>query len=342
MGMDTAGKAPRIPALDFTKGMLVLIMVLYHWLNYFVSSGADFYKYLRFLTPSFICISGFLISHTYLARYDISDTRLTKRLIARGLKLLGVFILLNTFLSVLVSDPYHGKASFFQMGLKEALATYVAGNVFIAGVGRGVAFYILVPIGYLLLLSAGLLVVCRWYRYTFHVVCVFFLLGILALHLRGFQSGNLELLTIGLLGVILGYVPAARINTLGKYAVPLAAAYLCYLVAITLWHEIFPLQVAGVCLSLAIIYLLGTRGGEPGVVRRSVLLLGKYSLVGYIAQVVILQLQRRGLEHFDLGAGPLLLSLFAALALTMLTVVTVDRARAKSVTVDGLYKAVFA
>src|SRR6184192_3526731 len=62
---------PRTPgrnsALDFTKGMLVLLMVLYHWLNYFVASEGDFYRYLRFVTPSFIFITGFLISNVYLS-----------------------------------------------------------------------------------------------------------------------------------------------------------------------------------------------------------------------------------------------------------------------------------
>src|SRR5271169_6764755 len=59
-GSETAGssgsKTGRISALDFTKGTLVLVMVLYHWLNYFVGSQGSFYRYLSFLPPSFICI----------------------------------------------------------------------------------------------------------------------------------------------------------------------------------------------------------------------------------------------------------------------------------------------
>ena len=49
-----AVKAKRIDALDFTKGILVLIMVLYHWLNYFVTGHDWIYKYLRFLPISFV------------------------------------------------------------------------------------------------------------------------------------------------------------------------------------------------------------------------------------------------------------------------------------------------
>ncbi len=69
---DSAPKSRRIPALDFTKGALVLLMVLYHWINYFVGPEVTYYyKYLRFLTPSFIFIAGFMISNVYLSKYAL-------------------------------------------------------------------------------------------------------------------------------------------------------------------------------------------------------------------------------------------------------------------------------
>src|SRR5437879_11411849 len=102
----------RISALDFTKGMLVLLMVLYHWLNYFVASEGDFYRYLRFVTPSFIFITGFLISNVYLSKYQISDSRLPKRLTIRGLKILAVFVFLNLIISFLLPTSYDGSVSF--------------------------------------------------------------------------------------------------------------------------------------------------------------------------------------------------------------------------------------
>src|SRR5215472_5576139 len=88
----SVSKAQRIPSLDFTKGTLVLLMVLYHWLNYFTNLPWKYYDYLRFLTPSFIFITGFIISHVYLSKYAASDTRLSKRLFTRGLKLIAVFL----------------------------------------------------------------------------------------------------------------------------------------------------------------------------------------------------------------------------------------------------------
>jgi hypothetical protein len=170
------------------------------------------------------------------------------------------------------------------------------------------------------------------------------LLSILVLDLNRLQSGNLELLTIGLLGVILGYIPLEKINGFIRHPYLLITAYLCYIYAITIWNALYPLQIVGVCLSLALLYLLGSKSGEPGRARSQMILLGKYSLLGYIAQIAILQLLRRGLLFINAGHAifTLVLSFLAVVALTMIAVVAVDRARARLSVVDGLYKSVFA
>jgi len=338
----TVSKTHRIPALDFTKGALVLLMVLYHWLNYFIATEGDFYRYLRFLTPSFIFITGFLISNVYLSKYEISDWQLPKRLMQRGLKILGVFIFLNMIVSFLLRESYSGKILFDPMSIRNIIAIFVTGNVSIAGIGKGAVFHILVPISYVLLLSAGLLIASRLYKYIFHFVCMGFLLCVLILDLYGFESGNLDLLTIGLLGVTIGHVTIATINNIARHPFMLGGAYLCYISAITVWNVIYPLQVVGVCLSLMLIYMLGAKNAEPGKLRRHIILLGKYSLFGYLTQIAILQIIYRGLQHIDLGGSELAISLIGAVILTMLTVELVDRARARSTTLDGLYMAVFA
>jgi len=164
------------------------------------------------------------------------------------------------------------------------------------------------------------------------------------LNFVGLQSANLELITIGLMGVITGYLPIEKVNALVRHPYLLSIAYVLYLGAITLWNVIYPLQIVGVYLSLMIIYLLGLKSGEPGKVRAVVVLLGKYSLFGYIAQIAVLQFLRQGLNHIDIDSGvPVLgLSFVLAFALTILSVEIVNRARAGSTTVDKLYKTVFA
>jgi hypothetical protein len=135
----------RIPALDFTKGALVLIMVLYHWLNYFISPQGFIYRYLRFLTPSFIFISGFLISHVYFVTYGISDPQVPRRLMKRGLKILAVFIFLNVVRIFLIPDSRNGVMPSEPWAAKNIIAVYVTGNMSVGGV-KAAAFPILVPI----------------------------------------------------------------------------------------------------------------------------------------------------------------------------------------------------
>jgi hypothetical protein len=172
-------------------------------------------------------------------------------------------------------------------------------------------------------------------------VCLFFLLCIVVSNRQGFEIPNLELLAIGLLGVIAGYLPIEKVNAFVRHPYLLAAAYLAYLGAISLWNVIYPLQIVGVYLSLMILYLLGQQSGEPGKVRGTIILLGKYSLLGYIAQIAILQSLRLGLNRIGSEAVVRGLSFVLAFALTIMSVELVDRARVKSTAMDRIYKLVF-
>jgi peptidoglycan/LPS O-acetylase OafA/YrhL len=334
-------KAQRIPALDFTKGALVLIMVLYHWINYFIGPQWPYYRYLRFLTPSFIFISGFMVSHIYLAKYDSSDSRLPKRLITRGVKLLAIFFALNLARTIVVPLLSTGHIVANQLSVNNSFSVFVTGD-FSAVSGKLVAFYILVPIAYLLIISGILMVPFRLFKRTFHAACVLLLLLILTLDLTGAESPNLELVTIGMLGVLLGFRPIASINNFTRHPYALAFAYVGYLTAISLWNVPYALLIVGVSLSVMIIYLTGTVEGKLSRIRSEVILLGKYSLFGYISQIAILQLLYVGLRHFNLDISFMLVSFVAAFALTVISVEVVDRARVRAASMDKLYKAVFA
>jgi peptidoglycan/LPS O-acetylase OafA/YrhL len=335
------GTIDRIPAFDFIKGTLVLFMVLYHWLNYFYSPEGEIYKYLRFLTPSFIFITGFLISHVHFSKYGIGNSQLPKRLFLRGLKLLGVFVLLNLLISLLFPDSSVRTILFERSWLANLEAIFLSGNVYVDRIGKTAAFTILVPISYLLMVSAFLLFGCKFFKYIFHVVCGLLLLCTLLLDLHGFHSANLELLAIGLLGVVFGYASAADIAKFASHPYAIAFAYCAYLGAITIWDVPFHLRVVGVCLTVMLIYIVGAKSGEPGWLRRHVLVLGKYSLLGYISQIAILQLLHRALGPIDDGAAVLVVSFVAGFALTMISVEVVDRTRPKSSALDWLYRAIF-
>jgi peptidoglycan/LPS O-acetylase OafA/YrhL len=334
-------KSQRIPALDFTKGALVLLMVLYHWLNYFIGVQWPYYKYLRFLTPSFIFITGFMISNVYLSKYAAADSRLSKRLCTRGLKLIAIFIALNLARTLVIPLLGSGVLVRSQLDPKNLFAVFVSGNFPVAG-SKLVAFSILVPISYLLMLSGALMLPYRLYRYTFHLVCVALLLSIVMLGVTSAGSYNLEFITIGMLGVLAGFIPIQKINDFVRRPYLLALAYVCYAISITIWNVPFPLLVVGTSLSLSVIYVIGASGSESGRIRSEIILLGKYSLYGYISQIAILQILNVGFHRINLGPAMLVISFFAAFALTIVSVEVVDRARARTATVDKLYKLVFA
>ncbi len=336
---EKASKPNRNPALDYTKGALVLIMVLYHWANYFY--GPHDNRYLRFLTPSFICITGFLISNIYLSKYDISDPKLPKRLLQRGAKILGVFFFLNILRLFLVQGSLV-RSSSDSSPISNLIDVYVIGSGVGGGQTKAVAFFVLIPIGYVLILSAALAIVSRYFRYAFLVACLVSLLSIVILAYYDLQSPNLELVTIGLLGVLAGYLPAAKVDALVRHPFLLGGAYILYLAAITFWNVIYPLQIVGVFLSLMIIYWLGQTSDQSGLATRTTILLGKYSLFGYIAQIAVLQVLHFGLRYLDSRTVVLGISFLLAFALTILTVVIVDRARSMSPIANKLYGAVFA
>lgn len=330
-------KATRIPALDFVKGALVLIMVLYHWMNYFL--GPHDNRFLRFLTPSFICISGFLISHVYLSKYGVSSNRAPKRLVQRGFKIFSVFVLLNLGRSSLSPVSSEGQSHSI---IERIIDVYIIGTGLGGGQTKAVAFFILVPISYLLVLCALLMIAARYYKYAFHFACIVSFMCIAILEWHGMESANLELLAMGLLGAVAGYLSVDQLRAFLRHPFILVGLYLLYLFAISLWNVKYVIQVVGVPLSLLILYLLGEWSGEAGAVSRRVVLLGKYSLLGYIAQIAILQILRRALIYFQWGLGTPELWLIVAGSLTILAVEIVDRARIGSVAIDRMYRFVFA
>src|SRR5258708_6776392 len=186
-------------------------MVLYHWINYFIGLQWAYYRYLRFLTPSFIFVTGFMISNVYLSKYNATDPRLPKRLLTRGLKLLAIFLALNLARTFVVPAMGTGVVLGNLQDARNLIAVFVSGNLQAVG-GKLISFSILVPISYLLMLSGVLMLSYRFYGYTFHFVCVLLLLSIVVLGFIGVESPNLELISIGMLGVLTGFVRIAAIT----------------------------------------------------------------------------------------------------------------------------------
>lgn len=331
----TESSIVRNSALDFTKGILVLFMLLYHWINYFVSTQGFIYTYLRFITPSFIFVAGFLISHVYPVKYGWGNPAASQRLVKRGFKLLLLFTILNVAANSIVVNNYNGTMPGVTGFVRNVGSIYLSGNA-------RAAFWVLVPISYLLVLAAGILLAATAVKYAVHLICgtVFVCLALLNFYDR--SSANLELVAIGLVGMVVGLYQIERINRWVDRPIILLGLYMCYVIAVTVWGGAYLLQIVGVCLSVMLIYLLGMKSVTWGGVQRPINLLGEYSLFGYITQIALLQLLFRIVPQFHLGAELVwAISFVGAFALTIMTVKILDWSREKSRALDVLYRVTF-
>jgi peptidoglycan/LPS O-acetylase OafA/YrhL len=331
---------PRDAAIDFTKGTLVLFMVLYHWLNYFVGPQGQYYNYLRFLTPSFIFISGFMISRIHLSSYEHSGRRLSKRLIVRGVKLLALVFLLNALVSF-ASARFEVRPATLATFLHNICWAFIVSNPTASEGQKSVAFSMLVPIAYLLILSAGLVISTKRERYAFRFALFVLVVAVLFSYAYGTVSSYLDLLLIGVFGVVVGFVETGQIALFLSHPYLLIVLYCCYLGVITVWRVTLPLQVASVILTTALLYIAGSRK-QPGAAWRHTVLLGKYSLLGYISQIAVLQGLRKISWLSQHGVGVLLAPLLLGIVLTLMIVEAADFARRKSMLADRLYRLVFA
>jgi peptidoglycan/LPS O-acetylase OafA/YrhL len=324
----------RIPGFDFVKGALVLIMVLYHWLNYFIGLQWGGYRYLRFLTPSFIFITGFLVSYVYLSKCAYDDSRLRRRLWLRGLKLLALFLALN-----IAADRTMGMRLRLDFGDSYALGD-AAYAVFVEGTARA-AFDILVSISYFLLLAPVVLFISGRLKIPLWAMAAGAVIAALISESSRFTNPHFEMLSIALVGLAAGALRSDRASAVLHSPVVIIGAYVIYVAAITVWNVPFSLQVVGVCLSVLVLYALAEACGSTGLLQRYVIRLGQYSLLAYITQILVLQVLRRGLGNYALSGAEIALPFAIGVVATVAVVTVTASLRVRSTIFDRSYRIVF-
>jgi hypothetical protein len=325
-------RASRDRALDFVKGALVLVMVLYHWLNYFVTLDWDVYRYLRFLTPSFIFVTGFLVSRVYLPRYSCDSPVLRERLVSRGVKLILLFVALNAGMRLLVRPHLAGPG--------EDLLS-LARSVFLIG-EKGAAFNVLVSIGYFLVVSPFLLSAAKRARVSLFTLAGLLVLLAIVAAAAGWANFHLEMIAIAFVGLACGAVNEQTMARWTRHFQPLVLVYGVYLVAIYYLNVPFWLQVVGVCASVALIYRVAQRVGASGFAQRQIIEMGEYSLFCYVAQIALLQALRRVVPGEALSGVGLLIPLGLCLVLLALALQTTRTLRAHYAAADRVYRLIFA
>ncbi len=323
---------------DIIKGALVVWMIVRH--TTIIASTADdgyFARYINFLSGSFIFITGYMIGRFAQRKFERDPGPSALRLVSRGLKLLLLFSALN----LAIQASGFGNTGKEQMGLAGLLARL--GDIY-AGDPGVVSFLVLLPIGYLLVLSPLLLFAAsggrRWGAVAVLALCL--IAGTLAFLPQ--SSLVMKFMLTGIIAVALGQLsapphPGISSATRNLLAIALLAAGTWIAGPLGINMSVYAVGVGLVILAL---YLAGGTLQPNGRVGTTLALLGRYSLVGYILQVLMIQVLLRASGGERLPPGPELMAIgLATLAAVLAACWTLERVRPRSRSLDGAYRFVF-
>lgn len=329
---DTTGL--RLEGIDFAKGVLVLCMVVYHSLNYCTRYELAF-RYMSFLPPSFILITGFLISCVYFGRPASQDRATSYRLLTRGAKLVLLFTVLN-LLASLAGRNYNGQP----LGLRFFATHWI--DIYVEGNGQASAFEVLLPIAYLLAIAPVLLFIERRHRLVLTLGGVVAVSAGVILERNGalFPIGGL--MSAGLVGVLLGRVSAANIQKLRRHWLLCLGSFAAYIVISQIFRQTLLQQILGACCAVAAFTALGARFQGNTWLHRRILNLGQYSLLSYIVQIGILQILLRALRRPEPFSAEFYGMFIVTLILTQFAVEAAIFLRTRSPKADATYRAIFA
>jgi peptidoglycan/LPS O-acetylase OafA/YrhL len=323
----------RLEFLDITKGFLVALMVVYHSLNY-TSEYRLAFRYFSFLPPSFIFITGFLVSLVYYRRLEAGEPGLTRRMIFRGVRLLVLFLLLN-IVAQYVRSPSYGRS----IGLEAFFQQWE--RIFIAGGTRLAVFEILLPIAYLLIVAPLLLRFARWHWACLPGATAAVVAACFVLSAQNEAIANLRFISIGLVGMVAGRLLSepARLGAAFWISAALLAGYVAFL---SEKGYLYALQLGGAVVAFVFFSGASLRLAGRGWLAGQLAFIGQYSLLAYIAQIAALQVLSRFLPRPEpltpAGAGLFL----GAFALMMLALAAARWLRARSPRLDRAYRLVFA
>lgn len=320
----------RISALDWTKGILIICMVAYHAINYSAFRPWAF-KFLGFLPPSFILISGFIVAQVYVGKYGSTPAQLCARLITRGLRLLLLCSALNlAHFVALEKDLLEGVAEF----------GFRAKELFLTGNSKVGIFEILLPIGYLLLIAPALVLInARHWAFSPLIAISVFAVCVYIEH-SGWSYKNLNLLSVGVFGFALGTIPLSQIDTLARQWVPGIACYAAYHFLNILIGDRYAIHTLGVIASIFLIYSAALASSPATTLSRAIIGFGNYSLAAYIAQIGVLRLLVKVANGFPQTITGVIILTIATLVLTAAIVFGIHLCRRIRV-FNKTYKVIF-
>ncbi len=321
----------RIDAIDFTKGALVVLMVLYHTLNY-LDYGTIPHDYMAFLPPSFIMLAGFLVAASSVSRQGQPGSDRRTKLLVRAFKLLVLFTCLNIAAPLVRAARGDGA----QVGLQNYLLGWR--EAYLGVNGGNIAFEVLVPIAYTLIVAAFAVPLnAKRPQFLAILALITFALCMVS-DIFGHANGYFNLMSAGVIGMWLGTFDLRVIDRFATSWLLIGAAIAAYVALTAFGPDDYVSQTLKTLVCVFALYGIGHMQREPSAWFRQLCLLGTYSLVGYIVQIAYLQ-PVRALQTQGLPASheKVALVIVAVCLATWATVVTVAYLRSRSVMINRLY-----
>jgi fucose 4-O-acetylase-like acetyltransferase len=318
--------------LDYVKGSLVLIMVIYHAMNYFSKAHPSDYSYIRFVTGAFIFISGYIVSTYYEKKYNTVAKEVCKRLIIRGVKLIILFTILNLSINVFQIGSYKNISFSIQNYIDHISDIYIWGN------SKYAAFKILLPISYVLIISPIYIIQSSWKKY----MVVATLILVILMSTFNIDSYNIGLALVGLVGLSAGmYTNVSKSYFIENEYVILGLVALSMLFMKYADTNVLTYSVS-IMIILKLLYDYAKTMSMDRPIFRTIILFGQYPLLCYVMQIAILQGLYRLLPKNRWGFGyEIIAIILCTTVLLYSTCYLTDHYRTKYKLVDAQYKFIF-
>src|SRR5215831_9098822 len=299
LGGSAAHASPSVPVardltLDLVKGVLVVVMVVYHAMNIFTTAGPDDYAYVRFVSGSFVLTSGYIVARFYEAQFRADWRSTSHRLVVRGLKLLTLFTVLNLLINLTgVGNPNKN-----QHGIQQYAS--ILSEIYLSGRFGYASFQILLPIAYLLIAAPALLMLGRLRKWFFIASFV----AAIALSLVEVESINLAFAVLGVIGLSGGVIANSMETPFAmRGAFSIAGSLLACVMFMKYLNANLATYALGIIIILKLMYDLSKAIDPRSPLARASILLGQYSLTCYIAQIIFMQMLSLDLSRPRWGVG---------------------------------------
>ncbi len=330
----------RDEVFDFIKGILVIGMVIYHSFNYFTLNYSLVFEYFSFVARGFILISGFICGAIYYQKYQENRQYVLRRLPIRFLKLIAIFLVINIGIGII-----SGKIGF---GNNNAEISFVdwAMTVFLHGSPYTSNFEILVPIAYVLIVAPLFFQNIGFKSNLIYVI----LLAYIIISLLKIDLGyNLHCFLIGIGGISIGLIYNRIYRFINNKYFQIAATISIFIIYAILIPEGFSIRqnifvvFVHICIVIINLYSLGRLLDLKGFFPSQVTLIGRYSLMLYIGQIILLRLLRVALgTTFLLMDKELWIIIIAVNIAMVFFALLVEKIRKKSRNIERLYRLIFA